>query len=73
MILLVACMILLSNHNRTDFGKPRAYRGPMCAWENCQWYRESYFEGAAISLGGILPQIPRRGRHKSISQFNVSA
>jgi hypothetical protein len=36
-ILLVACMIFLCNHKRTEFGKPHAYREPMCASENCQW------------------------------------
>jgi hypothetical protein len=36
-LLLVACMILLCNHKRTEFGKPHAYREPMCASENCQW------------------------------------
>jgi hypothetical protein len=59
-------MILLCDHKRTEFGKPHAYREPMCASENCQWCGEPYFAGAAISIGEILPQIPRRGKHKSL-------
>jgi hypothetical protein len=39
-------MILLSNHKRTEFGKPLAYREPMCTSENCQWCREPYFAGS---------------------------
>jgi hypothetical protein len=32
----------------------------MCASEKSQWCGELYFAGAAISISGILPQIPRR-------------
>jgi hypothetical protein len=65
-LLLVACMILLCNHKPMEFGKPHAYRGPMCASENCRWCGEPYFAGAAMSISGILPQIPRRSKHKSL-------
>jgi hypothetical protein len=64
--MLVACMIVLCNHKRTEFGKPHAYRGPMCASERSQWCGEPYFADAAISISVILPQIPRRGKHKSL-------
>jgi hypothetical protein len=47
-------------------GKPHAYREPMCALENFQWCGEPYFAGAAISIGDILAEIPRRGKHKSL-------
>jgi hypothetical protein len=63
---LFACMILLCNHRRTEFGKPHACRGPVCASEKSQWCGEPYFAGAAISISGILPQIPKRGKHKSL-------
>jgi hypothetical protein len=59
-------MILLCNLKRTEFGKPHANREPMCASENCQWSGEPYFAGTAISIGGILQQIPRQGKHKSL-------
>jgi hypothetical protein len=39
--MLVACMILLCNHERTVYEKPYAYREPMCASENCQLCGES--------------------------------
>jgi hypothetical protein len=42
-------MILLCNHKNTEFGKPHAYHGPVCALGNCQWWREPYFVGTAIS------------------------
>jgi hypothetical protein len=38
----------------------------MCAMENFQWCVELGFAGAAISIDGILPQIPRRDMHKSL-------
>jgi hypothetical protein len=38
----------------------------MCASEKSQWCGEPCFAGAAISISGILPQIPRRGKHKSL-------
>jgi hypothetical protein len=63
---LVACIISLYSHKRTEFGKPHAYRGPMCASEKSRWCGEPYFAGAAIAISGILPQIPRRGKHKSL-------
>jgi hypothetical protein len=47
--MLVACMILVCNHERTEFGKPHAYRGPECAPEDRQWCGEPYFEVSAIS------------------------
>jgi hypothetical protein len=63
------------------YEKPYAYLEPMCASENCQWCGDPYFAVSAISIGDILPQIPRQGKHKSFlsnqgfveSQFNVSA
>jgi hypothetical protein len=63
--MLVAFMILLCNHKGMEFGKLHAYLGPMCASENCQWRGEPYFAGAAISISGILPQIPKQDKHKS--------
>jgi hypothetical protein len=45
-------MILLRNHKRTGFGKPHAYRGPMCSSEKSQWCGEPCFAGAAISISG---------------------
>jgi hypothetical protein len=50
----------------TDFGKPHAYREPICTSENYQWRGEPYFAVSAISIGGMLPQIPRQGKHKSL-------
>jgi hypothetical protein len=47
------------------YGKPYAYLEPMCVSENCQWCGELYFAVSAISIGDILPQIPRQGKHKS--------
>jgi hypothetical protein len=52
-------MILLRNHKHTEFGKPHANRGPVCASEVCQCYGEPYFAGAAFSINEFLPQIPR--------------
>jgi hypothetical protein len=66
LLLHVACMILLCNHKRMEFGNSHAYREPMCASEKCQWCGEPYFAGAAILLSAILPQIPRWGKHKSL-------
>jgi hypothetical protein len=57
-------MILLRNHKRTAYEKPYAYRKPMCASENWQWCGEPYFAVSAISIGDILPQIRRQGKHK---------
>jgi hypothetical protein len=48
LLLLVACIILLWNHKLTGFGKPHAYRGPMCASENCRWCGEPYFVGSFV-------------------------
>jgi hypothetical protein len=62
----VACMILLCNHKRTVYEKPYTYLEPMCASENCQWCGEPYFAVFAISIGDILPQSPRKGKHKSL-------
>jgi hypothetical protein len=59
-------MILLCNRKLTEFGKPHAYRGPMCASGNCQLCEEHYFAGAAISIDRFLPQIPRRDKRKSL-------
>jgi hypothetical protein len=59
-------MILLCNLKRSEFGKPHAYGEPMCTSENCQWWEEPYVAGAAISIGEILPQIPKRGKQKSL-------
>jgi hypothetical protein len=36
--------------------------------ENYQWCGESCFAGAAISIDGYLPQIPRRG----LNQFAIT-
>jgi hypothetical protein len=65
-LLLVACMILLCNHKRMAYEEIYAFREPMCASENCRWCREPYFAVSAISIGDILPQIPRQGKHKSL-------
>jgi hypothetical protein len=46
--MVIACMILLCNHKRKEFGKPHAYREPMCSSENCQWCGEPCFAGAAV-------------------------
>jgi hypothetical protein len=62
-LLLVACMILLCNCKGTEFGKPHAYREPLCASEICHWCGEPYFAGAAISIGGFLPRISRWENH----------
>jgi hypothetical protein len=35
--------------------------------ENYQWCGESCFAGAAISIDGYLPQIPRRGEETVIN------
>jgi hypothetical protein len=56
-------MILLCNHKCTEFGKPHAYREPMCTSENCQWCGEPYFAGAAISIDEILPQLREQQQH----------
>jgi hypothetical protein len=55
-------MILLCNHKRTEFGNSRAYRGPMCASENCQLYGEVEVEvtlrptvSSPVSLGVRRP------------------
>jgi hypothetical protein len=75
-------MILLRIHKGTEFGKPHAYRKPMCTSENCPCCGESYFAGAAIQVGEILPQIFPGGASISHyrsnqgfveSQFNISA
>jgi hypothetical protein len=79
-LVLVACMYLLCNHKRTEFGKPHAYRGPMCASENYLWCGEPYFAGAAISVSEILHKFPggasishyRSNKGFVESQFNVS-
>jgi hypothetical protein len=65
-LLLVASIILLCNHECTVYEKPYAYCEPMCASENFQWCGEPYFAVSAISVGDILPQIPRQGKHKSL-------
>jgi hypothetical protein len=49
-----------------EFGKPYAYREPMCASENCQWCGEPYFAISEISIGESLLQIPKQGKHKSL-------
>jgi hypothetical protein len=41
--LLVFCITLLCNRKRPEFGKPHAYRGPMCASGDCKWCGEPYF------------------------------
>jgi hypothetical protein len=46
-----------------DFCSSSAYRGPVCTSEDCQWYREPYFAGVAISVDRFLPQIPRWDKH----------
>jgi hypothetical protein len=38
----------------------------MCALENCQWCGGSRVALAAISTDGLLPQIRKRDRHKSL-------
>jgi hypothetical protein len=64
--MLAACMILLCNSERTEFGKPHAYHGPMCASGIFKWFGERYFAGAAISKAGFLPLILRRDKHKTL-------
>jgi hypothetical protein len=46
--MLVFCTILLRNHKHTERGKSYAYLAPMCALENCQWWEDPYFVGAAV-------------------------
>jgi hypothetical protein len=65
-LLLAASMILLCNRERTEFGKPHAYRGPMCPQENCQWCEEPSLADAAISLDEFMPHFPRRDKRKSL-------
>jgi hypothetical protein len=43
------------------YDKPYAYLESMCVSENCQWCGEPYFAVSAISIGDILPEIPRQG------------
>jgi hypothetical protein len=43
----------------------------MYASEKSQWCGEPYFVGAAISISAILPQIPRRGKHKSFLSYST--
>jgi hypothetical protein len=59
-------MILLCIHKRMAYEKIYAYLEPMCVSENCQWCGEPYFAISAISIGIILPQITRQGKHKSL-------
>jgi hypothetical protein len=66
MILDDFCVILLCNLKRMAYEKPYAYLEPMCASENCQWCGELYFAASTISIGDILPQILRQGKHKSL-------
>jgi hypothetical protein len=68
--MLVACTISLCNHKYTVLGKPCATPGPMCTLEIYQCCGEPCFASAAISKGGYLPQIPRRGKHKSLRSWS---
>jgi hypothetical protein len=43
-LLLVACTIFLYNHMHTESWKLCANRGPVCTFENFQWYAENCFE-----------------------------
>jgi hypothetical protein len=63
--LLVTCTILLRNRIHTEGWKLCANRGTVCTLKNFQWCGEPCFAGVVISRGGCLPQIPRRGKHKS--------
>jgi hypothetical protein len=49
-------------YKRTEFGKPHACRGSVCASGDCLWCGEPYFVDAVISVDRFLPQIPRRWR-----------
>jgi hypothetical protein len=49
-----------------EHGKLHAYLEPMCALENSQWFEETYFAGAAISIDGFLPQIPVLDKYRSL-------
>jgi hypothetical protein len=61
LLLLVNCIILLWNQ-----GKPQAYHKLVCTLENCQWCREPYFAGTALSFDGKLLQIARQDMHMSL-------
>jgi hypothetical protein len=67
--MLVFFVTLLHNRKNTEFGKPHAYRGPVCTSGDCEWCGEPYFAGAAISGDMFLPQIPRRDKHKSLQDL----
>jgi hypothetical protein len=44
----------------------------MCALKNFLWWGEPYFAVSAISIGDILPQIPREGKHKWLRFNNIT-
>jgi hypothetical protein len=54
--------ISLCNRKYTVLGEPCATRGPVCALEIYQ----PCFASSANWKGGYLPQIPRRGKHKTL-------
>jgi hypothetical protein len=56
----LSALFVLCNRIRTGFGKQNANRESVCASDNCQWCVVPSSAGAAISLDGYLPQIPRR-------------
>jgi hypothetical protein len=62
----VASIILLCNE---EVWKLCEIYGSVCALENCLWYGEPCFIGAAVSVYGYLPQILRRGQRKSFWSF----
>jgi hypothetical protein len=64
--LLAACTILAYNRIHTEVWKPCAKSAPRCTLENFQWCAEPCFIGAVILREKRLPQIPRRGKHKSL-------
>jgi hypothetical protein len=59
---LMSAVSLWLSHKHSAFWKPLAYRGPVCASENCQCCREPYFAGTVFSKDGCLPQNSQAGQ-----------
>jgi hypothetical protein len=74
-------MILLSNHKRTEFGKPRENRGPVCASGDCQLCGELVLQALQLQQMSFCRKFPggtsishyRPNQGFMEGQFNISA
>jgi hypothetical protein len=54
-LLLVFCIILLSSLKRAEFGKSRAFRGPVCASGDCLFHVVTALPSLEATYSYVLP------------------